>query len=81
ASMRIPILLGVDGEAREMVESFGAGLYYEPENREEFLEKLEKLFSSEEVYNACREGGRKLAEAYDRKRLAQDMLNVIKSVK
>ena len=81
ASMRIPILLGVDGEAREMVESFGAGLYYEPENREEFLEKLEKLFSSEEVYNACREGGRKLAEAYDRKRLAQEMLSIIKSVK
>ncbi len=77
ASMRIPILLGVDGEAREMVESFGAGLYYEPENREEFLEKLEKLFSSEEVYNACREGGRKLAEAYDRKRLAQEMLSIL----
>jgi glycosyltransferase involved in cell wall biosynthesis len=77
ASMRIPILLGVDGEAREMVEEFGAGLYYEPENKEDFLDKLNKLFSSDDVYKACCDGGAKLAEAYDRKRLAQEMLSIL----
>lgn len=77
ASMRIPILLGVDGEAREMVEEFGAGLFYEPENREDFLEKLNTLFSSPEVYKSCCEGGEKLAAAYDRKRLAAEMLEII----
>ena len=77
ASMRIPILLGVDGEAREMVEEFGAGLFYEPENREDFLEKLNILFSSPEVYKSCCEGGEKLAAAYDRKRLAAEMLEII----
>ncbi|MBR5276142.1 MAG: glycosyltransferase family 4 protein [Bacteroidaceae bacterium] len=80
ASMRIPILLGVDGEAREMVEEFGAGLFYEPENKAEFLERLNTLFSSKEVYEACCDGGEKLAEAYDRKRLAAEMLNIIAEV-
>lgn len=80
ASMRIPILLGVDGEAREMVEEFGAGLFYEPENKAEFLECLNTLFSSKEIYEACCDGGEKLAEAYDRKRLAAEMLNIIAEV-
>ena len=77
ASMRIPILLGVDGEAREMVEEYGAGLFYEPENQEDFLEKLNTLFSSPEVYAQCCDGGEKLAAAYDRKRLAAEMLEII----
>ena len=77
ASMRIPIMLGVDGEAREMVEEFGAGLFYEPENRDDFLEKLNTLFSSPEVYKNCCDGGEKLAAAYDRKRLAAEMLEII----
>lgn len=75
--MRIPILLGVDGEAREMVEAYGAGLYYEPENSEDFLDKLNKLFSSEELYNSCRDGGSRLAEDFDRKRLAKEMLDIL----
>lgn len=77
ASMRIPILLGVDGEAREMVEEFGAGLFYEPENKDDFLEKLNTLFTSDEVYRNCCDGGERLAKAYDRKRLAAEMLDII----
>lgn len=77
ASMRIPILLGVDGEARDMVEEFNAGLFYEPENRDDFLKKLNLLFSSEAVYKGCCAGGEKLARAYDRKRLAMEMLDII----
>lgn len=77
ASMRIPILLGVDGEARETVEEYGAGLFYEPENKKDFLEKLNTLFSSDEIYRSCCDGGEALAEAYDRKRLAAEMLDII----
>ena len=76
--MHIPILLGVDGEAREMVEEFGAGIYYEPENAYEFKKKLDYLFSSEEIYQSCQNGGEQLAKAYDRKRLAAEMLEIIK---
>lgn len=79
AAMRIPILLGVDGEAREMIEEYGAGLYYEPENEDDFRQKLDYLFSSETVYQSCQNGGEQLARAYDRKRLAAEMLNIIES--
>lgn len=79
AAMHIPILLGVDGEAREMIEEYGAGLYYEPENEDDFKQKLDYLFSSKTVYQSCQDGGEQLAKAYDRKRLAFDMLSIIES--
>lgn len=79
AAMRIPILLGVDGEAREMIEEYGAGLYYEPENKVDFKQKLDYLFSSETIYQSFKNGGEQLARAYDRKRLAGEMLSIIES--
>ena len=81
AAMGIPILLGVDGEARCIVEQYGVGLFYEPENKADFLEKLNTLFSSEELREECRKGGKKLAAEYDRKKLAQDMLSVLCEMK
>lgn len=77
AAMHIPILLGVDGEAREMIEEYGAGLYYEPENADDFRQKLKQLFSSEAIYRSCQNGGEKLAKAYERKRLAAEMIDII----
>lgn len=79
AAMRIPILIGVDGEAREMIEEFGAGIYYEPENADDFKKKLNHLFSSKIVYDSCKNGGEQLSKAYDRKRLAAEMLNIIQT--
>lgn len=35
AAMAIPILMGVEGEAQEIVESYGAGLCFEPENEDD----------------------------------------------
>jgi len=34
--MQKPILLGVEGQAKELVEEYGAGLCFEPENRHDF---------------------------------------------
>ncbi|MEE9905291.1 MAG: glycosyltransferase family 4 protein [Chlorobium sp.] len=78
ASMQKPLLLGVDGEARELVESYGAGLFFEPENESDFLEKLDLLYNDKSVYQQCQEGGARLAKAFDRKRLATEMLEHLK---
>ncbi|MBQ8337254.1 MAG: glycosyltransferase family 4 protein [Bacteroidaceae bacterium] len=80
AAMHIPILLGVDGEARSLVEEYNAGLFYEPENRDDFLKKLDLLFNDKDVYAACREGGVKLSRDFDRKKLAARMLEVVTDV-
>lgn len=77
AAMEIPIMIGVDGESREIVESFNAGLYYESENIHDFIQKLNQLdvLKSKDKYGL---GGKKLAQFYDRKRLALEMLELLK---
>lgn len=77
-AMNIPILLGVDGEARNMVESYQAGVYFEPENEKDFLSKLKLIH---EVMNKDRmsfnEGCQKMAFDFDRRNLAKKMLDII----
>lgn len=74
AAMEVPILLGVDGVARDIVESYGAGLYYEPENRAEFQQQLQRLATDKELRAEFKIGCRTLAAAFDRTKLADDML-------
>lgn len=78
AGMRIPILMGVDGEAKEIVEKYNAGLCFEPENESDFIDKLNKI-QNPEIYAACQKGCGCLADDFDRKKLANDLLNIIKS--
>lgn len=79
AGMGIPILMGVLGEAQQIVESHHAGLCFEPDNEEDFNKKLNQLMEPA-YYAACKEGCLKLAEDFDRKVLAARMLEVIKTV-
>lgn len=77
AAMEIPILMGVGGEAKEIIESYGAGLCFEPENDTDFLSKLDMLISDSSLYEKCKQGCRKLAADFDRKVLADKMLDII----
>jgi hypothetical protein len=80
SSMRIPILLGVEGESKEIVEKYKAGLTFEPENLEDFVKKIELLSSDEAVYKACQEGGSKLAKDFDRAKLADKMITYVETL-
>ena len=77
AGMEIPIIMGVEGEAQAIVEKYGAGLCFEPENEADFNEKLTMLLSDDDLYQRCKEGCRLLSMDFDRKKLASDMLEVI----
>lgn len=79
AGMEIPIIMGVEGEAREIVEKYGAGLCFEPENEPDFNEKLSMLLNDDDLYRRCKEGCRRLSMDFDRKKLAADMLEVIEN--
>lgn len=81
AGMEIPILMGVDGEARQIVEHYGAGLCFAPESEDDFKRKLDRLLSDPILYEQCKAGCRKLANDFDRKLLAKQMLNIIKDTK
>ncbi len=80
AGMGIPILMGVEGEAKDIISQYGAGLCFEPENFDDFRQKLTALLEPA-TYAKCKEGCRHLADKFDRKLLAANMLKVIESAK
>lgn len=80
AAMEIPIILGVDGQAREIVEGMGAGVYYEPENGAAFVAVIKHLAADAALRARLREGGKRLAAAYSRDVLARRMLQILRDV-
>ncbi|MDN3641067.1 glycosyltransferase family 4 protein [Lutimonas halocynthiae] len=81
AAMNIPILLGVDGEAREIIEKHNAGLYFEPENEEDFMNKIDFMKNDSDILTKFKMGGNQLALEYDRARLADQMLKILRTNK
>lgn len=80
SAMRIPILLGVEGEAQEIVEKYGAGLCFEPENLEDFKVKISELKDNPETYKSCQNGGTVLAKDFDRAKLAKNMIDYVEEL-
>ena len=79
SAMQKPILLGVEGQAKEILEKYQAGLCFEPENKSDFLAKLAELLDKKR-YRELQKGCKTLAEDFDRKKLAQKMLEIVKNV-
>ncbi len=77
AAMEKPILLGVEGEAKEVIEKYQAGLCFEPENQAEFLMQLERLHADKKHYQRLQKGCAELAVDFDRKLLADKMYTVL----
>lgn len=81
AAMKKPILLGVNGQAKEIIDEFDAGLYFEPENEEDFINKAELLAKDYSLYDNLAKNCVHLAKFYDREKLATQMLKVIAKTK
>jgi hypothetical protein len=79
AAMEKPILLGVEGESKGIIEKYKAGLCFEPENEKEFLEKLNQLVENQDIYKSCQDGCKRLALDFNRVKLANNMLKIIKN--
>lgn len=77
AAMLKPILLGVDGQAREIIEEYNAGIYFEPENREAFLSAVATITKNKDLYIQIQNGGERLADSYDRLNLADRMFTYL----
>ena len=80
AGMGIPILMGVEGEAKELLENYGAGKCFAPEDETDFIRQLHALLDDTASYEACKAGCARLVADFDRKVLAQRMLEIIESV-
>ncbi|MBI4159835.1 glycosyltransferase family 4 protein [Candidatus Wolfebacteria bacterium] len=80
AAMGKPILLGVDGEARRVVEQYAAGLFFEPENETAFLAAIDRMRKDQKLYSRFEKGCAELARAFDRTVLSEKMLECLKNV-
>ncbi len=68
-----PILLGVDGEARQLfIEEGQCGLYYTPENEDELAEAILLLKNDQELQQRLGNNGMKFVrDKFDRRKIAE----------
>ena len=79
--MKRPIVLGVEGESRELVEEGGCGLCIEPENDQELAEAVLKLAREPELgAELGQRGAEFVARRFDREVLAMEYLGVLAGV-
>lgn len=69
--MKIPIILGVAGEAAKLVEASGGGICIEPDNEVELLEAVTRLKDDPQLAARLGQAGHDyVAEHFDRQKLA-----------
>jgi glycosyltransferase involved in cell wall biosynthesis len=79
-AMGKPILLGVRGEAQDLVMQYGAGTCFRPGNGEDFARALRDIATNDVRTEAMSAGARKLAEDFDRRKLATRMLGYLEEL-
>lgn len=76
-----PIVLGIDGVARDLVERAGAGYYAEPENPEALAAAIRRLHADPAEAEAMGRRGRAyVSEHFDRQQLAVRYLAELESI-
>lgn len=80
-AMERPVILGVEGESRAIIEAAGCGVCIEPGNHHQLAETVLLLSHDEgRVRELGKQGRRFVIEKYNRDRLASDYLRLIQSV-
>jgi glycosyltransferase involved in cell wall biosynthesis len=78
--MGVPILLGVEGEAAELLESAGAGEAFKPEDSTALASAVLRVKNEPAAAEQWRRQGPVAARRYDRAALAQKMRMVLEAV-
>jgi glycosyltransferase involved in cell wall biosynthesis len=78
ASMQIPILLGLEGETKDIINEYKAGLCFEPENKTDFINQIKNILNKSN-YSQYQQGCKRLAMAFDRQQIALQVLETIKT--
>lgn len=80
-AMECPIVLGVRGQAREILEAAGAGITVAPEDADQLLEAVLKLAGDEETRLRMGESGAAyVRQHYDRRDIARRYWNLLQEV-
>lgn len=79
-SMGIPVLLGVEGEAAQIMRDAGAGLMFEPGDGGGLFNLLMLLKGDPELRGELSRQGQLAAPRYDRRLLATQMLHLLRQI-
>lgn len=82
-AMELPVILGVDGEARELFINKGnCGIYYEPENLNELNKAIDTCIHNKELCQTLGKNGRKFVmEHFNRETIAASFYNELLKLK
>ncbi len=77
-ALGLPIILGVDGEARKILEDNNTGIYYEPGNCRDLVDKIEYLKNNRDKALQMGQNGKRLVyEKFRRSTLAREFADLI----
>lgn len=81
-AMEVPIILGVDGEARNLfIKEGNCGLYFEPENENELSSCIHQLITNSDLRKELGANGRKFAQLkFNRDSIAADFKQKLDSL-
>lgn len=79
--MGLPVLHGVAGESADIVRREQVGEVFESENAQRLVEGLLRMRNQSDTYESYRRNGLAAAKRYDRKHLAQKMLQILINLK
>lgn len=70
-----PILLGVEGEAKQLIEYYDVGFSFEPENSESFINAIDNIQKID--FHKFKKNCNKMVQDFDRDMMAEKMINFI----
>jgi len=80
-AMERPIILGVEGESKEIIEKAKSGLCIEPENHQQLAEAVLRLYNNPELSESLGGNGRRFVKKnFDRDKLAETYLGILQKV-
>ena len=80
-AMERPVILGVEGESKDIIEKANCGLCIEPENDEQLAEAVLRLHNNPELSERLGRNGRQFVKKYfDRDKLAETYLGVLQKM-
>lgn len=74
-AMGKPILLGVEGQVKQLIETYQAGLCFYPEERDSFLQKVNEISQNPELLDTLEVNALSLAADFNVKKMAEKMYN------
>jgi glycosyltransferase involved in cell wall biosynthesis len=76
-----PVILGVDGQARKIMDQAGAGVYVEPENAAALVRVITRLAANPVLRETLgRNGRRHIVEHFSRQQTAKAYIAVLEGI-